>query len=91
MHFKLDTGAECNILPLCLLKKSVNKPTIENSTSRLIGFGGAEIPIKGMIDLKCRVRGHDHVLSFFVAEMDDMPILGLRTALNLGIISFSEE
>ncbi|XP_075157939.1 uncharacterized protein LOC142231205 [Haematobia irritans] len=72
IKFKLDTAAQCNVIPLSVLDKGQQK-YIQSVNNKLIAFGGAKIDVHGEIFLTCIVRNKKYNASFFVVK--DFPNL----------------
>ena len=76
LSFKLDTGAEVNVLPLSLYKQMRLAPFLSTSTV-LRGFGNALIKPLGTVDIiVCDRTGRKFSLIFFVTDIIHTPILG---------------
>jgi len=52
--FKIDTGANVNVLPLCYIDKNHQKE-IKQSEIKLYAFGGTSIEALGKINLNCKI------------------------------------
>ena len=51
---KLDTGTEVNVMPLWIYKQTETKLLqMRKTATKLRGYGGAKIPVIGMITVKC--------------------------------------
>lgn len=84
---KIDTGATCNILPKYCVEKLKLLTEIENTNSELIAFGGNKIQILGVISLPICLRSGRAIVKFLVADVNDKPILGLKTCIDLGLVN----
>ena len=74
--FKLDTGAEANILPFDLYKQ-VCSSLLRPTSTVLCGFGNAVIKPLGSIDVAVYDReGREFLLLFYVTDSIGLPILG---------------
>ena len=80
--FKLDTGAETNVIDIFTLKKIDPTISIQKSAITLTAFGGSKITTLGFIYLK--LLGHK--IKFFVVKHETESILGLNACINLGLI-----
>lgn len=76
--FKLDTGAQCKVIPLKYVKqlKKVKK-TI--TSHKIVGHGGNKIVVLEYIILKCFVKLTEFNLKILVANHESKPILGFNT------------
>ena len=74
--FKLDTGAEANILPFDLYKQ-VCLSLLRPASTVLCDFGSAVIKPLGSIDVAiCDREGREFPLLFYVTDIIDLPIFG---------------
>ena len=65
LHFQVDKGAQCNVIPLALYKKATNDSKLEHVTlskTQITAYGGATLPVVGTVlirlwhgDLRCRL------------------------------------
>ncbi|GBP63384.1 Uncharacterized protein C1orf43 homolog [Eumeta japonica] len=83
---KLDTGAECNVLPRHLMDKAKGrlKPS---RTKILISYTDDRMAVLGETDLQCKLKNEKQNITFKVVEERVMPILGLNTCEKLGLIA----
>ena len=63
MSYKIDTGAQCNIIPV----KSISP------------YDGSKIPVVGKCSLALDHKNNSSKVSFIVVDSDSVPILGLKT------------
>lgn len=83
IQFKVDTGAEANVLPLSCAKEL--QATISCSDARLRTYSGDLLPNGGKTTLWLdadKVNG----LEFELVDGDVMPVLGLKACVGLGIV-----
>ena len=64
IKFKLDSGAQCNVLPLNGYQRLQNRPRILPTKAKLTGYGEAEIAVKG----RCIVTIHRRNQACYVVE-----------------------
>ena len=63
LRFQVDTGAQCNVIPLDLYKKAAQDPTLTRvikSTGKIVAYGGSTIPVVGMVILNIRRKRAKH-------------------------------
>ena len=84
--FKLDTGAQVNVLPMKDYKELQNKPRLMSKTVRLRAYNGEPIPTAGVCRAKVVCKGQDYNVLFVIAKVDSQPILGLQTCEKLGLV-----
>jgi RNase H-like domain found in reverse transcriptase/Reverse transcriptase (RNA-dependent DNA polymerase)/Integrase zinc binding domain len=86
LTFKLDTGAEANILPYRYFKTLENVGPLHKTKIKLVAFGNSIIVPNGVISLDC-VHGEISVkLKFVVTPTESVPLLGLEACVQLGLI-----
>ena len=82
--FKLDTGAQANIVRLCDLKR---KTTLKKTNALLKDYNDKTISVKGTCVLCVMWKGREHHLKFFVIdERSRQPILGRAACEQLGLV-----
>lgn len=87
VRFKLDTGANANILPINTFSNSISKLQMKNTSVVLMTYGNFKIKPLGVATLKCSVEGFSDIsLDFFIVNTDSKPILGLNACQKLNLI-----
>ena len=82
--FKLDTGAQANILRLCDIKRSVQ---LKSTNAVLKDYNDQCIPVMGVCTVNVKCRGRVHQLKFFaINERNRQPILGRAACERLGLV-----
>ncbi|CAI5681987.1 unnamed protein product [Oreochromis niloticus] len=84
--FKLDTGADANVLPRSVYNKLPGMPRLQPTKTALIAFGGARIRADGVVSLECEARKHKAVFDFLVSDQADKPILGGQACEELHLV-----
>ena len=87
IKFKVDTGAQVNILPSQYLSKLSEKPKLSKATQRLTSYCGSSIPYLGVCSLSCSYKNgpiQSHV--FYIVKSNTTPIIGLKTSKDLNLI-----
>ena len=89
--FKLDTGAECNIMSMHLASELSAR--IEPTIMLLKSFGGHQLDTVGTSILPTRVNGaKDSIpLEYYVIKDNVRPRLGLESCLTLELITFNSK
>ncbi|MEE4248367.1 MAG: hypothetical protein V2I33_23530 [Kangiellaceae bacterium] len=67
MEFKVDTGAQVNVIPVGDLPAGVQ---LESTRTLLTAFGGSRIPVTGKCRMRVTIRGRTALVTFMVAESD---------------------
>ena len=81
--FKLDTGAECNIIPEHLAQ-NIKNSVVESTSMTLKSFGGKALHTLGKCFLKTRVKNSDAdsiPMEYYVVKGAEKPLLGLEACL----------
>ena len=87
VRFKIDTGAQANILPLKTFNKKIGKPNLlEPSTNRLISYTGQHLKTAGKIKIHSRYKEREEDLIFHVVDTESQPILGLQACIDLQLV-----
>ena len=94
-HFKVDSSASGNLLPLCLYRKTFPN-VIQTELERfidhrvqLLAYNKKVIKQLGVCYLHVKdSQGHTKLCKFFIVNSKFNPIIGVNCALRLGLISF---
>jgi hypothetical protein len=87
VKFKIDTGANINVLPMYILEKiQINTSLISKSRLEISAYGGFQFVAKGIIVLDCKYKNKFHKIHFIVANVTSEPVLGLQTCIDLQLI-----
>ena len=89
INFKLDTGAEANILPLNVYNnlKLHEKCKLNNTKIVLISYGNYKLKPEGEVSLFCSTEKCKNVkLKFIIVDVTSKPILGLNACNLLNLI-----
>lgn len=86
VSFKVDTGAAIDVLPLSLVKKLWPEAKLRKTSITLRAFGGQRLHPVGMCTLLCRFKGHSMKIDFAIVDLSVVPILGLKSCIQLEIV-----
>ena len=94
VQFKLDTGAEANVLPFQVFKSMVRKArrgkrmklSLKPTETMLTAYGGARLKPEGMLILTCSTARAQAKLTFYVSKHSSVPILGRAACEHLSLI-----
>ena len=78
--FKIDTGAEANVLPVSDYNSMVPKPCLQPTKDILTSYSGERLQVLGFVELCiCYKEGEKQVHQFHVVNTDCKPILSRKT------------
>ena len=89
--YKIDSGAQVNVLPKKLLNSLRNRPSMKSTTAKLKAYGGSDIPVVGKCVAYLRLKNKSVPVLFIVAETSSSSILGLKTSQSLNLIKRVKE
>ena len=75
VNMKLDTGAQCNVLPYHVYKQISYKPP-KASTSKFVSYSGHRLNTVGKVTLLVSTKNKYIPLEFEIVKDKSMPILG---------------
>ena len=84
--FKLDTGAQTNLIPESVYQSLKPKPKLHSANVRLTGYSGVSIPVKGRCFVQVKYKGSTHSLDVLVTPGERQPLLGLQACDELGLV-----
>ena len=84
---KLDTGAQCNVLPLHVYKQINRNKPLKRSNSRLVSYSGHRLDTVGKVTLLVSTKDKYVPVEFEIVKNKATPIFGLKTCLELNLIS----
>ncbi|XP_065941318.1 retrovirus-related Pol polyprotein from transposon 297 [Magallana gigas] len=85
--FKLDTGAQANIIPRNVFNSlQISRKHLQSVNVNLITYNGDVMKPDGKVDIRCRIRKVEHTLPFYVTNKGSTPILSKETCARLGLI-----
>ena len=91
-RFKVDTGAQCNVIPLDMYRQMKGETTkLRPSRVKLTSYSGHHIEVVGMDQLDVIHRGQKHSLPFQVVKGNVSPLLGLVSSELMGLVVRADE
>lgn len=84
LTFKLDTGAQANIVPANVFTK-LNTP-LKKDKDKLFGYGGHPLKVEGHCELVSRYKDKTTEQTFHIVDCNGPPILGFKACKALGLI-----
>ncbi|KAK2716053.1 hypothetical protein QYM36_010583 [Artemia franciscana] len=89
ISFKLDTGADANILPLKEYERLCSRPTLNKTNSILTSYTNGKLNVYGVCEAEIQHKdrpGHKH--KFFMVDTQKVPIISRQTIVDLGLVKF---
>ena len=86
INYKIDTGAQANILPYTEYIKLVKRPKLKKSNVMLSAYNNSNIPTKGSCILHIQHGNKTVPILFIVADIYSPPIIGLKTSQKLNLV-----
>ena len=86
INFKIDSGTEANIIPLCEYRNIRNRPKLHKPRVKLTAYNGTNIPVEGSCILYVENNNKCYPILFIVADIDSQPIIALKTSKQLNLI-----
>ena len=84
--YKIDSGAQVNVLPKNRIQSLQRKTRITKSTTTLSAYNRSNVPVKGQCTLHIHHRDKNVPLLFVVADTNSLPIIGLNSSKQLNLI-----
>ena len=86
MTFKLDTGAQANVIPAKDFATLMPSTPIRTDNRKLTGYGGHALKVNGYCTLEGRYKSNSITRKFYIVDCNGPPILGYRACQDLGLI-----
>ena len=80
ISFKLDTGAQCNIIPRKVYYRIQQRPKLHEAKAKLASYNGGSIEVQGSVlsELPDLTNLKSYPVQCFVVPTESPPILGLE-------------
>ena len=85
VNFKLDTGAEVNVMPMKVFK-TFQQVELKPTEVRLTSYTGQQLDVAGQAEFECSHKGKQSKLKFVVVKTNAVPLLGFRSCQELNLI-----
>ena len=85
VSYKIDSGVQCNVIPLAILKKFDPEPDLCPVNIKLCGDNNSKIPVLGECSLTLKHKKAHFDVLFIVVDSKSVPILGLATSESLNL------
>ena len=85
-RFKVDTRAQCNVIPLQMYQELAQETSMKESSVKLTSYSEHTIAVVGIDKLEVTQRGVKHNLAFQIVEGEVSPLIGLSASEAMGLI-----
>ncbi|KAL8608308.1 hypothetical protein ACOMHN_042175 [Nucella lapillus] len=86
LRFKIDTGAQVNVIPTTIFEKLPHRPAITPCKEKLISYTGQALKVAGCVNLHVSHKDNTYQGPFYIADTPSQPVLGLQASLQLQLI-----
>ena len=86
IDFKLDIGADVNVIPWNVFKKIKTETSLNPPSKYIEAFGGSIIKPMGQVKLNCATNNKTCVLEFLVVKSKSTPLLGIEACQILNLV-----
>lgn len=87
MQFKLDTGAQANVIPLGLYQRVKTKNRLIPTSANLMTYNREQLPVVGQCRLNCSYKKKKtELLEFMVVDLPSPEIIGLKGCVRLQLL-----
>lgn len=83
--FKIDSGAECNIIPIDICKR-LNIKECYRSNVVLKNYNHEKIKTLGKVNLNCKIGNIEKPVEFEIFDGKSVPIFGLKSSIDFNLI-----
>ena len=84
---KVDTGAQCNVMPEEIFSNIRDPPKLIQSNAKLQSYSGNEIPIVGKCSMLVKHMDSIQCCEFYVVKLKNArTLIGLQSSRDLGVI-----
>ena len=92
LHFQVDMGAQCNVIPLSLYRKATkdcNLAQVIPADTTVIAYGGNALPVVGRALVRVWCGDYRCKLDCKLVDANNIrPLLGRKVCLGMKIISY---
>ena len=92
IRFQVDTGAQCNVIPLDIYKKAIGDASLTKITpshTQVTAYGGNNLPVVGTVLLRVQRGGLRCRLDCKIIDRSGIrPLLGRKACLGMKIIAY---
>ena len=86
VNYRIDTGAEVNVMPLSIYHDLHEKPLLDNTNVTLTAYNGSSIPVRGRCITTIERYGKSVPILFIIADTSSPPVIGAKASEHLNLI-----
>ena len=94
IQFQIDSGAQCNVLPLKMYKratKDVQMNDVSKCQSTILAFGGSRLTVVGEVRVRVWRDDYKCILVCKLVDSDNIrPILGRKACVGMKLIQYTD-
>lgn len=94
LRFQIDSGAQCNVIPLSLYEKATkdyNRRFVRPVTSSIVAYGGGKLAVVGHVTIQVSRRDIHCKLECKLVDSDQIrPILGRKACIGMKLIEYHD-
>lgn len=90
VEFKLDTGADCNVLPVQVFQsiQFKEKPLLnKNVNVTIVSYDNSKLKAEGFVVLNCKLNSVNWNVKFVLLDTKSKPILGLNACKKMKLVA----
>ena len=92
LRFQVDTGAQCNVIPLDLYKQATLDSSLQNVRavrSQITAYGGTTLPVVGQAVVEVERNNHKYDLECKLVDSTNIrPLLGRGACLSMNVVTY---
>ena len=85
ISYKIDTGAQCNVIPVESLENISPKPDLQPLNVKWFAYNGSKILVVVKCSLTLVHKNNSFKVAFIIVDSDSALILGLKTSKHLNL------
>lgn len=87
IRFKLDTGADVNVLPYRFLSQTgLKENDLSPTDTSLISYSGENLKVLGKCHMKVHCKNKPYIAKFIVVDVDSPPVLGKTSCEEMNLV-----
>ena len=94
LHFQIDSGAQCNVVPMSLYEKATGayeRRLVTPVRTSIVAYGGSKLPVIGEVRIRVSRRDFTCKLDCKLVDSDLIrPILGRRACIGMHLIDYHD-